>query len=49
MVTPILIFERFGAFGLAYARPVAVLFILVSLAVFILLRLLTKDKSYAKD
>lgn len=49
MITPVLIFERFGAFGLSYARPVAVLFILVSLAVFILLRLLTKDKSHAKD
>jgi len=49
MITPVLIFERFGAFGLTYARPVAVLFILVSLAVFIILRLLTKDKSHAKD
>ncbi|MBP6977794.1 MAG: ABC transporter permease [Lentimicrobiaceae bacterium] len=49
MITPVLIFERFGAFGLKYARPVAVLFILVSLAVFIILRLLTKDKSHAKN
>ncbi|HNS17318.1 MAG TPA: ABC transporter permease [Bacteroidales bacterium] len=49
MITPVLIFERFGAFGLKYARPVAVLFILVSLAVFIVLRLLTKDKSHAKN
>lgn len=49
MITPVLIFERFGAFGLSYARPVAVLFILVSLAVFILLRLLTKDKIHAKN
>ncbi len=49
MITPVLIFERFGAFGLRYARPVAVLFILVSLTVFIILRLLTKEKSHAKN
>ncbi len=46
MVTPVLIYERFGAFGLDYARPVAVLFILVSLVFFIALRMLSK-KSYA--
>lgn len=44
MVSPILIYERFGAFGLKYARPVSVLFILISLAVFILLRLLAGKK-----
>jgi molybdate/tungstate transport system permease protein len=42
MIAPILIYERFGAFGLKYARPVAVLFIIVSLAFFVLLRLLSK-------
>jgi molybdate/tungstate transport system permease protein len=41
MVTPVLIFDRFNAFGLKYARPVAILFILVSLMVFIAIRLLT--------
>lgn len=46
MITPILIFERFGAFGLKYARPVAVLFIAVCLIFFILLRYLTKDKNH---
>lgn len=45
MVTPVLIFERFGSFGLSYARPVAVLFILVSLLFFVVLRLLTKTKN----
>ena len=45
MVTPVLIYERFGSFGLGYARPVAVLFILVSLLFFILLRLLTRNKN----
>lgn len=46
MITPVLIFERFGSFGLHYARPVAVLFILVALVFFIILRLLSK-KNYA--
>ncbi|MEA3497358.1 MAG: ABC transporter permease [Bacteroidota bacterium] len=45
MVTPVLIWERFGAFGLKYAQPVAVIFICVSLIVFIVLRLLSKEKS----
>lgn len=42
MVAPVLIFERFGAFGLKYARPVAVLFIGVSLVVFVVIRLLSR-------
>lgn len=45
MVTPVLIYERFGSFGLNYARPVAVLFIFVSLAAFILLRSIGTPKS----
>lgn len=44
MVTSVLIFERFGAFGLKYARPVSVIFIMVSLVFFILLRSLAKEK-----
>jgi molybdate/tungstate transport system permease protein len=48
MITPVLIFERFGSFGLNYARPVAVLFIMVSLVFFVILRLLAK-KRYARD
>ena len=44
MVTSVLIYERFGAFGLKYARPVAVLFILISLGLFILLRMLSREK-----
>lgn len=43
MITPVLIYERFGAFGLRYARPVAVLFIGVCLIFFILARLLAKE------
>ena len=45
MITPVLIYERFGSFGLKYARPVAVLFIFISLTVFILLRLLAKESA----
>ena len=44
MITPVLIYERFGSFGLKYARPVSVLFILISLTVFILLRWLAKER-----
>lgn len=44
MITPILIYERFGAFGLKYARPVAVLFIMICLVFFILLRLISREK-----
>jgi molybdate/tungstate transport system permease protein len=48
MITPILIYERFGAFGLKYAQPVAVLFISVCLAFFIILRLLAKGERVAE-
>jgi len=44
MITPVLIYERFGAYGLKYARPVSVLFILISLTAFILLRYLGREK-----
>ena len=44
MITPVLIYERFGEFGLKYARPVAVLFILISLVLFISLRWLAKER-----
>lgn len=44
MITPVLIYERFGAFGLKYARPVSVLFILISLSVFILLQWLANER-----
>jgi molybdate/tungstate transport system permease protein len=44
MITPVLIWERFSAFGLSYARPVAVLFIIICLAFFVALRLLAGEK-----
>ncbi len=49
MITPVLIWKRFGEFGLPYARPVAAVFIVVCLLVFVLLRLLAAEKkSYAQ-
>ncbi|MCK9399792.1 MAG: ABC transporter permease [Bacteroidales bacterium] len=47
MVTPVLIWERFSSFGLNYARPVAVIFIVVSLIFFIALRLLSRTRKDA--
>jgi len=44
MTAPVLIFERFSSFGLKYARPASVFFILVALAVFIMLRLISVRK-----
>ena len=47
MVTPTLIWDRFSSFGLHYARPVAVLFILVTLATFVLLRIFSNNRKNA--
>ncbi|MBG0859598.1 MAG: ABC transporter permease [Bacteroidales bacterium] len=44
MIAPVLIYERFSSFGIKYARPASVLFIIVALAVFILLRLISIRK-----
>jgi molybdate/tungstate transport system permease protein len=38
MVAPILIYERFGTYGLKYARPAAALFVFICLSLFIALR-----------
>ncbi len=40
MITPVLIYERFGSYGLKYAQPIAALFVAICLAIFIALRLL---------
>jgi molybdate/tungstate transport system permease protein len=48
MVAPVLIYERFGSFGLNYARPASVLFIIVTLTIFILLRLVSTGKKENK-
>jgi len=41
MITPVMIYERFTSYGLKHAQPVAVLFITICLAVFVLLRFLS--------
>lgn len=48
MTAPVLIYERLSSFGLKYARPASVLFIMVSLAVFFLLRMVTFKKKEAQ-
>jgi len=47
MTTPVMIFERFSAFGLKYAQPVAIIFIAISLLVFVLLRWLSGKNAHA--
>jgi molybdate/tungstate transport system permease protein len=44
MTAPVLIWERFEAYGLKYARPVAVLLILICLLIFSVLRWLAAEK-----
>lgn len=42
MIAPVLIYERFSAYGLSYARPVAVIFLLITLGIFIILRMFSE-------
>jgi molybdate/tungstate transport system permease protein len=44
MVAPVLMYERFTAYGLQYSQPVAVILILVSLVFFLVLRSLSLPK-----
>jgi molybdate/tungstate transport system permease protein len=44
MIAPVLIYDRFSSFGLKYARPAAVLFVIVALIVFTFLRLLSEKR-----
>jgi len=43
MTAPVLIYERYLSFGLDASRPIAVLLLLVCLAMFIVLRMITKN------
>jgi molybdate/tungstate transport system permease protein len=45
MTAPVLIYERFTAYGLAYSQPVAVWLIVVCLVFFLLLRILCSPKT----
>jgi molybdate/tungstate transport system permease protein len=40
MIAPVLVYEKFETYGLNYARPIAVILILISMLVFVVLRLL---------
>lgn len=42
MTAPVMIYERFTAYGLAYSQPVAVWLILVCLVLFLLLRIMSR-------
>jgi molybdate/tungstate transport system permease protein len=45
MIAPILVYERFETYGLNYARPIAVILIIVAIIVFILLRTLAHGRN----
>ena len=47
MTAPILIWERFQAYGLKYAKPVAILLIIICLLIFAVLRWLAEPKKEA--
>lgn len=44
MIAPVLMFERFTAYGLKYSQPVAVILIVVSLLFFLVLRVLSPSE-----
>jgi molybdate/tungstate transport system permease protein len=46
MIAPVMIYERFTAYGLAYSQPVAVWGILVCLVLFLLLRIFSLPKEH---
>jgi molybdate/tungstate transport system permease protein len=47
MITPVMIFERFNAYGLQYAKPVTVLFILICLGIFVLMNIVSGKRRNA--
>jgi len=49
MIAPVLIYERFGAFGLKYSRPVSALFMAVCLVIFVILRLVARRRGNARS
>ena len=49
MTAPVLIYERFTAYGLKYSQPVAVWLILVSLLLFLILRLVSATPGGSND
>ena len=50
MTTPVMIFERFNSYGLSYAKPVTVLFLVICLAIFVFMNYISvKKRSNAKN
>lgn len=49
MIAPVMIYERFGAFGLNASRPMAAVFVAVCLLAFVLLRILSNPRNNVKD
>jgi len=47
MIAPVLVYEKFETYGLNYARPIAVILILISLIVFVILRFLLYRKEHS--
>lgn len=47
MVAPVLMYERFTAYGLTYSQPVAVMLIVVSMLFFLFLRIVSQPKRNA--
>jgi molybdate/tungstate transport system permease protein len=45
MTAPVLIYERFTAYGLKYSQPVAVWLIILSFSLFVLMRLFSRSKT----
>jgi len=48
MIAPVMIYERFTAYGIKYSQPVAVWLIVVSLLLFLLLRICSSPKENQK-
>jgi molybdate/tungstate transport system permease protein len=44
MIAPVLIYERFNTYGINYARPASIIFILVALFFFVLFRFLATER-----
>lgn len=45
-IAPVMIYERFGAFGLRYALPMTAIFMLICLLLFVVLRILAGDRDH---
>lgn len=44
MTAPVMIYDRFNSFGLSYARPLSLLFVMVALVVFVLFRMISVER-----